>query len=115
MVFVSRTLRVESEGRKMDKASVTKEQRQAVLELARERAEGCGWLTWYDVCDAAGIERTSLSEVVGFADYRLWGESVPVALAAAVELYDWSILAMRLIAIPGEEWRWKAKAHRSGR
>ena len=99
----------------MDKASITKEQKQAVLELARERAAGNGWLSWGDICDAAGIERKPLSEVVDFADYRLWGESVPVALAAAVELYDWSILAMRLIAIPGEEWRWKAKAHRSGR
>lgn len=116
MVFVSRTLRVESEGRKMDKASVTKEQRQAVLELARERAAGNGWLSWGDICDAAGIdERKPLSEVVGFADYRLWGESVPADRTAAVELYNWSCRAMRLIAIPGEEWRWKAKAHRSGR
>ena len=103
------------EGRKM--ASVTKEQKQAVLELARERSAGCGWVTWGDICDAAEIERKPLSEVVGFADYRLWGESVPADRTAAVELYNWACRAMRLIAIPGEEWRWKAKAEgvRGGR
>lgn len=99
----------------MDKASVTKEQKQAVLELARERSAGNGWLTWYDICDAAGIQREPLSWVLIYVDYPMLGDSVPADYAAAVELYNWACRAMRLIAIPGEEWRWKAKAHRSGR
>lgn len=94
----------------MDKASVTKEQKQAVLELARERSAGNGWLTWYDICDAAGIERQPLSWVLVCVDYPMRGDSIPVDYALVVELYNWSTKAMRVITIPGEDWQWKAKA-----